>query len=230
MLAFLLYYRDWIPLVFAAGVIAVHHLAFDAMQRAGLPVWVFGANGGVGIVVVHAAFVVFETALLVWMAVRLKAEIEAVGCDPRELSKVAQQLAHGNLTVNIRTMGSPDSLAHAMELMRSELESYLERERANQRENHQIRTALDRVTVGAMLVDDAGKIVYVNEHALEIFRTRAAEIRRHLPWFDLQHLIGSRFDDLPERPRRTARWRNSPAATRMNSTWALRCFASPPIP
>jgi methyl-accepting chemotaxis protein len=196
MLAFLLFYRDWIPLVFAAAVIAVHHLAFDAMQRAGLPLWVFGADGGIGIVLVHAAFVVFETALLVWMAVRLRAEIEAVGCDPRELSQVAQQLAHGNLTVTIRTTGNEASLAHAMELMRSELQSHLERERDNVRESSRIRTALDRVTVGAMLVDDAGKIVYANDYARSIFAARAAQIRRHAPSFDVERIVGGVFESL----------------------------------
>jgi methyl-accepting chemotaxis protein len=196
MLAFLLFYRDWVPLVVAAAVIAVHHLAFDAMQRAGLPFWVFGADGGIGIVLVHAAFVLFETALLVWMAVRLRAEIEAVGCDPRELSKVAQDLAHGNLTVSIRTMGSEASLAHAMELMRAELQANRERERNSLRENSRIRTALDRVTIGAMLVDDAGKIIYVNDHARHMFQAHAAQLRRHAPSFDLGHIVGAAFDDL----------------------------------
>jgi methyl-accepting chemotaxis protein len=196
MLAFLLFYRDWIPLVFAAGIIAVHHLAFDAMQRGGLPIWVFGADGGLGVVLVHAAFVVFETALLVWMAVRLRAEIQAVGCDPRELSEVAQQLAHGNLMARVRTMGNEASLAQAMELMRVELQSHLERERASLRENSQIRIALDRVTIGAMLVDEAGKIVYVNDYARSIFEVRAHEIRRHAPSFDINHMVGTAFADL----------------------------------
>jgi hypothetical protein len=88
-LAALLLYRDWIPLVVAAGFIAVHHLAFDFAQRIGQPVWVFAANTGFGIVLVHAGYVVAETALLAWIAIRLRAESEAVGCDPRELSHVA---------------------------------------------------------------------------------------------------------------------------------------------
>jgi methyl-accepting chemotaxis protein len=71
MLAFLLFYRDWIPLVVAASVIAVHHLAFDFLHRAGQPIWIFASQGGIGIVVIHAVFVVFETALLVWMAIKL---------------------------------------------------------------------------------------------------------------------------------------------------------------
>jgi methyl-accepting chemotaxis protein len=196
MLAFLLFYRDWIPLVFAAGIIAVHHLAFDAMQRAGLPFWVFGSSGGTGIVLIHAAFVIFETALLVWIAVQLRAEIEAVGCDPRQLSKVSRDLANGNLSARIETDGASDgSLALAMERMRTDLQSTLERERVSTKENRQIRTALDRVSIGAMLVDDGGKIVYLNDYGHSIFSARSGEIRKQLPRFDVDKLIGSAFAD-----------------------------------
>jgi len=38
LLAFLLYYRDWLPIATAAAVIAVHHLAFNYLQSAGAPV------------------------------------------------------------------------------------------------------------------------------------------------------------------------------------------------
>jgi methyl-accepting chemotaxis protein len=197
MLAFLLFYRDWIPLAFAAGIIAVHHLAFDAMQRAGLPFWVFGSSGGIGIVLVHAAFVLFETALLVWMAVRLRAEIEAVGCDPRELSKVSRNLANGDLSIRIETDGASDgSLAFAMERMRTELQSTLERERVSTKENRQIRTALDRVSIGAMLLDDGGKIVYLNDYGRSIFNARSGEIRKQVPRFDVDTLVGSTLEDL----------------------------------
>ena len=39
-LAFLVYYRDWLPIVVAAAVIAVHHLSFFALQSQGAGVFV----------------------------------------------------------------------------------------------------------------------------------------------------------------------------------------------
>jgi methyl-accepting chemotaxis protein len=118
LLAFLLFYRSWVPLVVAAAVIAVLHLGFDALQRAGQPVWVFATAGGLGIVLVHAAFVVIETALLVWMAIKLRHEIDALGGDPEDLSRAAQALANGDLTVSFATTGaSASSLVCAMEKM-----------------------------------------------------------------------------------------------------------------
>jgi methyl-accepting chemotaxis protein len=57
LLAFLLFYRDWVPLVVGASVIAVHHLGFYFLQNAGFPVYVFPGKRGIGMVFVHAAFV-----------------------------------------------------------------------------------------------------------------------------------------------------------------------------
>jgi methyl-accepting chemotaxis protein len=122
LLAFLLFYRDWVPLVVAVGVVAVHHFAFDFLQRSGAPVWVFAANTGFSIVLIHAAYAIFETGLLIVMAVRLRAEIEAVGCDPGELARVSHELARGNVEVKVPTEGATDgSLALAMASMRDEL-------------------------------------------------------------------------------------------------------------
>ena len=60
-LAFLLIYRDWRLILINAGAIAVHHLAFMVLQQGGAPVWVMPAGHvGLGMVLLHAAFVVFD--------------------------------------------------------------------------------------------------------------------------------------------------------------------------
>ncbi|MDB6007874.1 MAG: methyl-accepting chemotaxis protein [Gammaproteobacteria bacterium] len=124
LLAFLLFYRDWVPLVVAVAIVAVHHFAFDFMQRSGAAVWVFAANTGFSVVLIHAAYAIFETALLVVMAVRLRAEVEAVGCEPGELARISQELARGNVDVKVPTEGATaGSLALAMAAMRDELHS-----------------------------------------------------------------------------------------------------------
>jgi methyl-accepting chemotaxis protein len=201
LLAFLLFYRDWIPLVFAAGLIAAHHLTFDALQRAGEPLWVFASTGGIGMVLVHAVFVIFETAMLVWVSVKLRSEIEAVGCEPAELSRAAQDLANGNLAVDINATGaSPTSLVCAMARMRKELEANHERERSGNEENGRIRTALDRVSVGTMLGDSNGKIIYTNDALQTLFLTRANELRKQMGSFNVERLVGGSFDLFREVP------------------------------
>ncbi|HEY0930535.1 MAG TPA: methyl-accepting chemotaxis protein [Gemmatimonas sp.] len=74
-LAFLLAYRDWRVPVAAAAFIAVHHVAFHALQGAGVGVFLLNhSEHGVLIVAVHALFVVFETGVLVFLARQLEAE------------------------------------------------------------------------------------------------------------------------------------------------------------
>lgn len=77
LLAFLLYYRDWRPLVFGATVIALHHVGFYWLQSIGAPVYVFSHSGMPMMVVVHAAYVVVETAVLVKMALGLHQEMRS---------------------------------------------------------------------------------------------------------------------------------------------------------
>lgn len=67
LLAFLLYYRDWLPIVVAAGTTAVHHVAFYALQTRGFDLAVI-QQGGWGTIFLHAFYVVLETVTLVYLA------------------------------------------------------------------------------------------------------------------------------------------------------------------
>lgn len=68
LLAFLLYFRDWRPVVAGAAVIAVHHVGFYFLQTMNLPVFLLPTTGDFLIVIIHAVFVVAETVILVYMA------------------------------------------------------------------------------------------------------------------------------------------------------------------
>ena len=196
LLAFLLFYRDWVPLVTAAGVIAIQHLGFDFLQRSGTPVWVFATSGGFGIVLVHAAFVVFETALLVWMAVHLRAEIDAVGSEPVELSRVARAMADGNLEAEFDASGAdPSSLANAMKTMRTELKARIDSETLVSAENLRIRVALDSGATGIMLCDESGLIVYVNQAVRAMFAGHLSDVRQRVPGMDIEKLVGRRIGE-----------------------------------
>ena len=76
LLALLAYYRDWIPIIALAAGIAVHHLAFYAMQQSGGNIWVLDAADRSWSIFLHAFYVVIETAFLVWMCLDLKAQAE----------------------------------------------------------------------------------------------------------------------------------------------------------
>ena len=69
LLAFLVYYRDWLPIVVAAATIAVHHLAFFALQQQGAGVHLM-PHGDWAEVFLHAFYVVVESAILIYLAIR----------------------------------------------------------------------------------------------------------------------------------------------------------------
>jgi methyl-accepting chemotaxis protein len=67
LLAFLLCYRDWSVIVVAAATVALHHLSFNYLQELGFGVRCL-SEAGFGMVLVHAGYVVAETAVLCFLA------------------------------------------------------------------------------------------------------------------------------------------------------------------
>lgn len=67
MLAWSIVFASPMALIAAAAAIAVHHISLFFV----LPSSVFNYNAGFGVVVLHAVFVVLETALNAWLAARL---------------------------------------------------------------------------------------------------------------------------------------------------------------
>lgn len=99
LLALLLYYRDVLPILVAAAVIAVHHLLFNYLQESGANVWVFESRTGLNIVLLHALFVVVETAALVYLARKSWQEFQ----QNLELADIGQHIAReGDVDLTFR--------------------------------------------------------------------------------------------------------------------------------
>ena len=126
LLSFLLFYRDWRPIIAGALVIAVHHFAFNFLQEANTGIYLFMQGPSLNIVLIHALFVVFETVWLVYMAVKLRAEMNMFGGMPEEVTKVVRRIAGGDLTAKIRVKaGDTTSLIAAMNDMVMKLTSII---------------------------------------------------------------------------------------------------------
>jgi len=108
-LAFLLMYRDWRVPTMAAGVAAVHHLSFHFLHVAGYPVHLFNHGGGLGMVIVHALFVVFETAVLIHLSLLSAAEANQA----QALMSAARSLSEGNLRIHLARSSGPFGAAVA---------------------------------------------------------------------------------------------------------------------
>ncbi|MCE2947465.1 MAG: methyl-accepting chemotaxis protein [bacterium] len=123
LLAFLLAYCDWRPVVFAAAVIALHHLGFDAMQRAGFGVYVFPQAQGFGWVLLHAAYVVVEAGVLCYLATMLARMVER----SQQAVAFAGSVAEGRLDHAFDQRAVADSpMIAALERMQSRLVSTLQ--------------------------------------------------------------------------------------------------------
>ena len=108
LIALLLYYRDWVPVVAAAATIAVHHISFYFLQNSGSGVWLLpNTENGFNIVLLHAVYVVVESAVIVWMSIDLKKEYMASS----ELSATTRKITHGDqIDLSIRTSGDTELL------------------------------------------------------------------------------------------------------------------------
>ena len=110
LLAFLLQYKDWIPVLVGTLIIAVHHLGFNFLQQWGMPVFVFPQKTGIELVLIHAAFVVFEAAVLIYLNFKggkdLKASIE--------IQKIGSHLAvkDGIIDLSYRQENPSSQFAH----------------------------------------------------------------------------------------------------------------------
>lgn len=111
LLAFLLVYRDWVPVVVGAVTTAGHHVVFHHLQHAGVPVFIM-ERGDAWLVAVHAAFVVFEATVLVYLARVFHRE----GVQAAELDVIANRLQErdGQIDLGFRLHDASTPLAHGM--------------------------------------------------------------------------------------------------------------------
>ncbi|BCN92639.1 hypothetical protein THMIRHAM_04240 [Thiomicrorhabdus immobilis] len=94
-LAFLLLYKDWLVVVVAAAVGAVHHLLVTYLQLnqveiAGMPIMLFNYDCSWGITFLHALFVVIESAVLIYYSVIMKREADVSNSVMQTINQVSK--------------------------------------------------------------------------------------------------------------------------------------------
>jgi len=138
-----------------------------------------------------------------------------IGGEPADVAAVASRVATGDFSSVIRlSSGDSSSLYATVARMQDDLRARqdadraaaAEKERAAQEllsaatENSRVRTALDRVSVGVMLADNDGKIIYANDSLRHLFEMRAADIRTEVHQFDPTRIVGESFDNFHRDP------------------------------
>ncbi|WP_292936761.1 methyl-accepting chemotaxis protein [Noviherbaspirillum sp.] len=130
LMAFLLFYEDWRVIVVAAAVAAIHHLSFNYLQELGYRTICF-TRPSFGLVLLHAAYVVLEAAVLSYLAILLKKEhmgkaqngaiaskqldvmrtiVEEARAGIDAITTASREIAQGNADLSTRTESQSSSL------------------------------------------------------------------------------------------------------------------------
>ncbi len=96
VLALMLVYRDWKPILAAALTIAVHHVVFDRLQAAGVGVYCL-SQASLPMILVHAGYVVVQAGFEIVIAQRMQAQAAA----GEEVISLVERMAPDDGRVNL---------------------------------------------------------------------------------------------------------------------------------
>jgi methyl-accepting chemotaxis protein len=182
LLSFLLFYQDWRVIIVSALVAAVHHLSFNYLQLWGVGVICF-AKPSLGIVLVHAGYVVVEAGVLSYLAVMLRrdgrlvaqanatlqeqmaamhAMVEQTRGGIAAINHASQEIIEGNASLSSRTELQASSLEQTASTM-EELTVTVKQNADNAREANQLVQAASAVaqqggSLVSKVVDTMGSI------------------------------------------------------------------------
>ena len=149
VLGLLLMYSDWRPILLAAALVAVHHLVTDRLQASGIGVFCL-ATPSVLKVMMHALYVILQTAAEIYMAVwmsraaqqgatsaatltdtlgRLRAAFTTTQESAANIESTSSEIASGNADLSRRTeqaAGQLQRAASSMEQLTSTVKSSAE--------------------------------------------------------------------------------------------------------
>ncbi|MBK6909207.1 MAG: CZB domain-containing protein [Rhodocyclaceae bacterium] len=115
---------------------------------------------------------------------------------------VAQAITDGRLDNAIDASGTNESaqMMAALEKMQSGLREQIEKDRAAAAEMLRIKIALDNASTGVMIADPQRTIIYCNGAVQKILKEAEADIRKVIPAFNAERLVGQNIDQFHKNP------------------------------
>jgi len=155
----------------------------------------------------YALATLLAAALVLYIGqVMVRRILAQMGGEPETAMAVAHAVADGKLDNHIElSAGDDSSLLSSMKRMQTQLLERLTEERLVAAENLRIRIALDNVSTGVMIADNARNIIYVNKAVEATLRGAQDDIRKQLPSFDANRLLGSNIDAFHKNPAHQAK-------------------------
>lgn len=190
LLSFLLAYRDWRVILCGALVIAVHHLSFNYLQAWGYGIYCF-TEPGLEKVLLHATYVVVQTAALSWLAWRMHREAVAAQELARLSAGIGREPGRFDLCVGDMRMQSPtgqsfrhtiDAVHHSMREVRvaaaglSETAAQMSQGNAQLEERTRTQAASVEQTVASM--QHLSQAVHENADSARAAQTQSEHARK----------------------------------------------------
>jgi len=129
-----------------------------------------------------------------------------IGIDPLYAKGIAKEIAKGDLSRSIQLEADDkDSLLHAIKNMQQKLLASRTAEHKAAEEILRIKIALDNTSIGIMIADNERNIIYANKSVVNALGKIEAEIRKQIPSFSADTLIGNNMDVFYQNPAQQAK-------------------------
>lgn len=108
----------------------------------------------------------------------------------------AQSVQAGDLSRVIPVHGRDETAAllRSLAAMQAGLKERNEADSRKLAESLRVRQALDQSSTNLMITDDQGQVIYVNKAAYAMLQGHEGELRKALPRFNVQQILGQSFD------------------------------------
>ncbi len=125
----------------------------------------------------------------------------------QQITRVIDAIAAGRLDNSIEAE-SRDEFGHLLESlarMQQDLRQRGEEEGRVARANARVRQALDNVSASVMVADQNNDIIYVNHAAMELFSDIEPDLKKEMPDFKADEIVGSNIDRFHKHPQHQQR-------------------------
>lgn len=184
LMSALLAWRDWLPLLVGAAVAAIHHLVFNYLQEWGLLGIKVFIHPGLHMVIFHGLFVVMQTAVLIFLAIRMEQDARTasevaklagiINSEPGCLTLVADD--HSSTSTFARTFSTTlDTMRNTLQQASHNVGQLLEGSLAMLQRNTSLSARTDKQA--SSLADAASAMAQLTGSATQTSE-KASEVRR----------------------------------------------------
>lgn len=119
-----------------------------------------------------------------------------LGADPTELQHIATRIARNDIDVKLPRVDNNNSVIGAMASMVESIKAGL----AVANENFRIKEALNATSSNVMMADVNRNIIYMNKAVVSMLREAESDLRKALPHFSVDKILGSNMDIFHRNP------------------------------